>query len=57
MPAEFDSCRKRGGRIRTKRIDKDRYMHICFIDGKSYPGEVRMYKKLPKKTKWLEWNL
>lgn len=51
MPAEFDSCRKRGGRIRTKRIDKDRYMHICFIDGKSYPGEVRMYKKLPKKTK------
>lgn len=41
MPAEFDSCVKRGGKVRTKSLGKGKYIHICFIDGKSYSGEVK----------------
>lgn len=44
MPAEFNSCVKRGGRVRTKTLSDGRYMHICFIDGKSYAGEVKKSK-------------
>lgn len=40
MPAGFDACRKKGGRIRTKKLGGGKYMPICYIDGKSYPGEV-----------------
>jgi len=45
MPKAFDSCRKRGGRIRTKELSGGKYMHICFIGGKSYAGEVKKKKK------------
>lgn len=44
MPAAFESCRKRGGRIRTKKLSGGRYIHICFIGGKSYAGEVKKKK-------------
>jgi len=46
MPIQFTNCIKQGGRVRTKRINKDEYMHICFLNGKSFPGEVKKYKKL-----------
>ena len=49
MPKLFDSCVKRGGRVRTKKLSKGRYMPVCFIDGKSYPGEVHT-----KKKKWID---
>jgi hypothetical protein len=49
MPAAFDACVKSGGRVRTKRVGKGQYMHICFKDGKSYAGEVKQYKKVLKK--------
>jgi hypothetical protein len=49
MPAGFDSCRASGGRIRTKRVNSKQYMHICFKGEKSYPGEVKEYKKILKK--------
>ena len=45
MPAGFDMCRKNGGRIRTKKLKGGKYMHICFLDGKSYAGEVKTAKK------------
>lgn len=45
MPAAFDACVKAGGRVRTKRLSKGRYIHICFLKGKSYPGEVKTKKK------------
>jgi putative hemolysin len=41
MPKEFDDCVKNGGRVRTKTMKGGRYMHICFLKGKSYPGEVK----------------
>ena len=45
MPAAFLSCAANGGRVRTKKLSKGRYMHICFKDGKSHPGEVKKKKK------------
>lgn len=48
MPAAFDSCVKGGGRVRTvsgpdesKGLAKDEYVRFCFLDGKSYRGEVK----------------
>jgi len=49
MPKEFESCVKRGGRVRSKRVDKNNYIKICFIGGKSYAGEKHRYKKFLKK--------
>ncbi len=46
MPAGFEMCVSKGGRVRTKRINAKTYMHICFLDGKSYAGEVKNYKKI-----------
>lgn len=44
MPVGFDKCVKAGGRVRTKKLSKGRFMHICFINGKSYAGEVKKKK-------------
>jgi len=50
MPAAFLRCVKNGGRVRTKKLSGNRYMHICFLNGKSYAGEVKKKKsKLAKK--------
>lgn len=52
MPADFDRCISMGGRVRTKKLSGGKYMHICFKDGKSYAGEVKVGKKATvKKTK------
>jgi len=45
MPQGFSTCIKNGGRVRTKKLSKGRFMYLCFIDGKSYPGEVHVKKK------------
>lgn len=45
MPADFDKCVKEGGRVRTLKVGKDRYMHICYDKaGKSHAGEVKTKK-------------
>lgn len=44
MPAQFDACVKNGGRVRTKSLSGGRFIHLCFIDGKSYAGEVKAPK-------------
>ena len=50
MPAAFLKCVKNGGRVRTKNLSGNKYMHICFLNGKSYAGEVKKKKsKLVKK--------
>lgn len=51
MPKEFESCVDRGGRVRTTKIDKTHYRHVCFIDGKSYAGHKKTYKKVLKGKK------
>jgi len=45
MPAGFNKCRRRGGRIRTKKLKGGKYIHICFLNGKSYRGEVKRKKR------------
>lgn len=49
MPKGFETCRAKGGRIRTKKLSGGKYIHICFLNGKSYPGEVK--KKLKGRKK------
>ena len=41
MPKDFDVCVSGGGRVRTKKMGKNKYMHICFKDGKSHAGEMK----------------
>ena len=42
MPADFEKCVKDGGRVRTKKLSGGKYVRICFADGKSYAGEVKV---------------
>lgn len=49
MPAEFNKCVSRGGKIRTKELGNNKYMYICFKDGKSYSGEVHTRPRKRKK--------
>lgn len=51
MPADFDRCVKRGGRVRRKKLKGGKYILLCFIGGKSYAGEVHTIKKKKKKKK------
>ena len=45
MPESFNRCVSKGGRVRTKKLSGNRYIHICFLNGKSYAGEVKKKKK------------
>lgn len=51
MPEGFDSCEKNGGKIKTKKMSGGKYMHICFLNGKSYAGDVKTGKTTAKATK------
>ena len=42
MPKDFDACRKNGGKIKTVELKGGKYIHVCFLNGKSYKGEVKM---------------
>lgn len=51
MPKGFDSCVKRGGRVRTVSgpnkghgLAKGEYVRYCFTNGKSYRGETKHAK-------------
>lgn len=44
MPEDFNKCVKNGGKIRTKKLSGNRYMHICVLNGKSYGGEIKVKK-------------
>jgi hypothetical protein len=45
MPKAFDSCVKRGGRVRTVKPSKNKYMRICFLGGKSYASHMKRTKR------------
>jgi len=51
MPKDFINCIKRGGKVRTKTIDKNHYIHICILNGKTYAGEVHTKITAKKKRK------
>ena len=45
MPVDFEKCVKGGGRVRTKTLGKNKYMHICFDKSGSHAGEVHIKSK------------
>lgn len=45
MPKAFEECVRKGGKVRTKRLSGGRYMHVCILNGRVYPGEVKQRKK------------
>ena len=51
MPKDFDECQKNGGRIRTKTLSDGKYLHICYLAGKSYAGEVKQKMTLREARK------
>ena len=44
MPAAFTRAIAQGARVRTIKIGKNKYMHVAFLHGKSYAGEVKVKK-------------
>lgn len=49
MPEDFLRCVREGGKVITKKIDENRYIHICYDKkGKAHPGEIK-YKKRKSK--------
>lgn len=51
MPAAFDRCVARGGKVRTVNLPGGRYRHICIIDGKVYRGYIKRKKLKTDKGK------
>lgn len=41
MPEDFVNCVKNGGRVKTIKLKGSKYMHVCFLNGKSHAGEVK----------------
>lgn len=44
-PKDFEECIAKGGRVRTITPKKGTYLHICYLNGKSYSGETKHAKK------------
>lgn len=41
MPKDFLDCVKQGGKVRTKELTNEKYIHICWVGNRSYAGEVK----------------
>lgn len=48
MPQPFDNCRAQGGSIKTISLKGGKYMRVCYLGSKSYPGEIRVKKSVAK---------
>ena len=49
MPKGFTDCQKAGGKVVTKQLKGNRYIHICYDkNGNSHSGEVKTRKKKSK---------
>lgn len=49
-PKDFTDCVNSGGKVITKKLKNNRYIHICYDkDGKSYTGEIKKKKKTKAK--------
>lgn len=52
MPKEFTDCVNAGGKVVTKKLSKDKYIHICYDkEGTAHPGEVKKKEKKSKSHK------
>ena len=45
MPKAFNDAVKKGARVRTKTLPSGKYIHIAYLNGESYAGEVKPKKK------------
>ena len=46
MPEDFTNCVNSGGKVVTKKLKGNKYMHICYDKkGKPHSGEVKTKKK------------
>lgn len=52
MPADFDRCQRKGGRIRTITgpdeafgLSAGEYRHVCWLDGKAHWGHKEVNHK------------
>jgi len=55
FPAGFDKCVRGGGKVRTIKVgDKEQYMHVCYLGGKSYSGEVKSKKEASEVSTFLK---
>jgi phage I-like protein len=45
MPADFLKCIEDGGKVRTVSVGDNQYMRVCYLNGKSYNGEVMTKKE------------
>jgi hypothetical protein len=48
MPEDFNRCVAGGGKVRTKKLPGGKYIHICYLNGKSYAGEAHTKQKSGK---------
>lgn len=45
MPADFNKCVSEGGKVRTIKVGRGKYMHVCYDkEGNSHAGEVKERK-------------
>lgn len=52
MPKGFTNCVNSGGKVVTKNLKGNKYIHICYgKDGKTYTGEVKTRKKKSKASR------
>jgi hypothetical protein len=56
MSAEFDKCVKNGGKVRTISgpdkqfgVKEGQYLHVCFLNGEMYRGEVKQKQDFGQK--------
>ena len=56
MSAKFDNCVKKGGKVRRKTLKGGKYINVCFLNGKSFAGEVHDAKKKEPEEKDTSWS-
>ncbi len=44
-PQDFLDCVNNGGKVVTKNLKVNRYLRICYKNGKRYEGEIKKRKK------------
>jgi len=45
MGKQFEDCRKKGGKIRTRKVPGNKYQRLCILGKKVFPGEVKKRKR------------
>lgn len=54
MPEDFLRCVREGGKVRTKNLKGNKYIRICFKNGKSYASEVKTKKDDSDNKNWVK---